>query len=89
MGVYAHEPRVVYHFLELWYSYVVDVLTNAQVYADHAGKAAIDSDDVKLAIQLKVDFCSFSPAPTTRGKLDSPFSKYCYYSIFVIHPLDM
>ncbi|KVH92422.1 Histone-fold [Cynara cardunculus var. scolymus] len=54
MGVENYEPRVVHQFLELWYRYVVDVLTDAQVYSEHAGKSSIDSDDVKLAIQNKI-----------------------------------
>ncbi|KAF2323624.1 hypothetical protein GH714_036367 [Hevea brasiliensis] len=62
MGVDDYEPRVIHQFLELWYRYVVDVLTDAQVYSEHAGKSAIDCDDVKLAIQSKVNF-SFSQPP--------------------------
>lgn len=62
MGVDDYEPRVIHQFLELWYRYVVDVLTDAQVYSEHASKPAIDCDDVKLAIQSKVNF-SFSQPP--------------------------
>ncbi|KAI3682142.1 hypothetical protein L2E82_50175 [Cichorium intybus] len=53
MGVDHYEQRVVHQFLELWYRYVVDVLTDAQEYSEHAGKSTIDSDDVKIAIQSK------------------------------------
>lgn len=63
MGVEEYEPRVIHQFLELWYRYVVDVLTDAQVYSEHAGKSAIDSDDVKLAIQSKVNFSFSQPPP--------------------------
>ncbi|KAF7152357.1 hypothetical protein RHSIM_Rhsim01G0228800 [Rhododendron simsii] len=63
MGVDDYEPQVVHQFLELWYRYVVDVLTDAQVYSEHAGKAAIDCDDVKLAIQSKVNFSFSQPPP--------------------------
>ncbi|XP_016490246.1 transcription initiation factor TFIID subunit 9 [Nicotiana tabacum] len=63
MGVDDFEPRVVHQFLELWYRYVVDVLSDAQVYSEHAGKAAIDSDDIKLAIQSKVNFSFSQPPP--------------------------
>lgn len=62
MGVEDYEPRVIHQFLELWYQYVVDVLTDAQVYSEHAGKDIIDPDDVKLAIQSKVN-SSFSQPP--------------------------
>ncbi|KAG1366365.1 hypothetical protein COCNU_13G001550 [Cocos nucifera] len=40
VGEGEYEPRVVHQFLELGYRYVVDVLSDAQVYADHAGKPA-------------------------------------------------
>ncbi|KAJ7963288.1 transcription initiation factor TFIID subunit 9 [Quillaja saponaria] len=63
MGVEDYEPRVIHQFLELWYRYVVDSLTDAQVYSEHAGKAAIDCDDVKLAIQSKVNFSFSQPPP--------------------------
>nr|XP_043616993.1 transcription initiation factor TFIID subunit 9-like [Erigeron canadensis]XP_043616994.1 transcription initiation factor TFIID subunit 9-like [Erigeron canadensis] len=63
MGVENYEPRVIHQFLELWYRYVVDVLTDAQVYSEHAGKSTIDSDDVKLAIQSKVNFSFSQPPP--------------------------
>ncbi|WOH07354.1 hypothetical protein DCAR_0726784 [Daucus carota subsp. sativus] len=63
MGVDDYEPRVIHQFLELWYRYVVDILTDSQVYAEHAGKSAIDSDDVKLAIQSKVNFSFSQPPP--------------------------
>ncbi|OMO70641.1 Transcription factor TAFII-31 [Corchorus capsularis] len=63
MGVENYEPRVIHQFLELWYRYVVDVLTDAQVYSEHAGKQTIDTDDVKLAIQSKVNFSFSQPPP--------------------------
>ncbi|WOL09767.1 hypothetical protein Cni_G18520 [Canna indica] len=58
-----YEPRVVHQFLELTYRYVVDVLSDAQIYADHAAKPAIDPDDVRLAIQSKVNFSFSQPPP--------------------------
>ncbi|KAL6495956.1 Transcription initiation factor TFIID subunit 9 [Orobanche gracilis] len=63
MSVEDYEPRVVNQFLEFSYRYVVDVLTDAQVYSEHAGKSMIDSDDVKLAIQSKVNFSFSQPPP--------------------------
>ncbi|KAG8060216.1 hypothetical protein GUJ93_ZPchr0002g25946 [Zizania palustris] len=47
-----YEPRVVHQFVDLAYCYVDDVLGDAQVYADHAGKAQLDVDDVRLAIHF-------------------------------------
>ncbi|KAL4388064.1 hypothetical protein GQ457_09G005160 [Hibiscus cannabinus] len=63
MGVEEYEPRVIHQFLELWYRYVVDVLTDSQAYSEHAGKQTIDCDDVKLAIQSKVSFSFSQPPP--------------------------
>lgn len=71
MGVREYEPRVVHQFLELWYRYVVDVLSDAQTYSEHAGKPSIDCDDVKLAIQTKVNF-SFSQPPPREVKKKKP-----------------
>nr|GMC84403.1 transcription initiation factor TFIID subunit 9 [Ipomoea batatas] len=62
MGVEEYEPRVVHQFLELMYRHAVDVLMDAHVYSEHAGKTAVDSDDLKLAVQSKVNF-SFAPPP--------------------------
>ena len=47
---------VINKFLEFWYRCVVDVLTDAQVYSEHASKSAIDIDDVNLAIQSQANF---------------------------------
>ena len=63
MGVEEYEPRVVHQFLELWYRYAVDVLTDAHVYSEHAAKSMIDSEDIKLAIQSKVNFSFSQPPP--------------------------
>ncbi|CAL9059709.1 transcription initiation factor TFIID subunit 9-like [Musa acuminata AAA Group] len=63
LGDGDYEPRVVHQFLELAYRYVVDVLSDAQIYSDHASKTAIDPDDVGLAIQSKVNFSFSQPPP--------------------------
>ncbi|URE48879.1 transcription initiation factor [Musa troglodytarum] len=63
LGDTEYEPRVVHQFLELAYRYVVDVLSDAQIYSDHASKTAIDPDDVRLAIQSKVNFSFSQPPP--------------------------
>lgn len=63
MNVEDYEPRVVHQLLQLWYRYVADVLTDAQMYSEHAEKSTIDSDDVKLAIQSKVNFSFSQPPP--------------------------
>jgi transcription initiation factor TFIID subunit 9B len=73
MGVTRFEPRVINQFLDLWYRYVVDVLGDAQTYSEHAGKPAIDCDDVKLAIQSRVN-SSFQQPPPREVRPHTPFS---------------
>lgn len=63
MNIDDYEPQVVHQLLELWYRYAADVLTDAQMYSEHAEKSVIDSDDVKLAIQSKVNFNFSQPPP--------------------------
>ncbi|XP_039125623.1 transcription initiation factor TFIID subunit 9 [Dioscorea cayenensis subsp. rotundata] len=63
IGEGEYESRVVLQFLELMYRYVVDVLGDAQAYAEHAGKTSLDPDDVRLAIQSKVNFSFSQPPP--------------------------
>ncbi|OAY76758.1 Transcription initiation factor TFIID subunit 9 [Ananas comosus] len=82
LGEGEYEGRVVHQFLELGYRYVVEVLSDAQLYADHAAKPAIDPDDVRLAIQSKVNFSFSQPPPRelllelarTRNKIPLPKS---------------
>lgn len=78
MGVEEYEPRVIHQFLELWYRYVVDVLTDAQVYSEHAGKSTIDCDDVKLATQSKVNFSFSQPPPR-----EVIFALFCCFYIYI------
>ncbi|KAH7286942.1 hypothetical protein KP509_32G028800 [Ceratopteris richardii] len=63
MGVKQYEPRVVQQFLDFCYRYVVDVLSDAHVYSEHASKPSIDTEDVKLAIQSRINF-AFSQLPS-------------------------
>ncbi|KAK6911858.1 Transcription initiation factor TAFII31 [Dillenia turbinata] len=71
MSIEEYEPRVVHQFLELWYQYVVDVLTDAQLYSEHAGKTTIDCDDIKLATESKVNFSFSQPPPREKQEQDS------------------
>ncbi|KAG8095809.1 hypothetical protein GUJ93_ZPchr0013g37101 [Zizania palustris] len=68
MGLHEgeYEPCVVHQFDDLAYRYVGDVLGDAQVYADHVGKAQLDVDDVCLAIQLESQLL-FPTATALRG----------------------
>ncbi|GAQ80499.1 Transcription initiation factor TFIID subunit [Klebsormidium nitens] len=63
MGVENYEPRVVNQLLEFMYRYFTDALSDARTYSEHANKPAIDIDDVKLAIQSRVNFSFTQPPP--------------------------
>lgn len=43
--------------------YITDVLDDAKVYASHANKKNIDADDVKLAVQCRMDHSLTNPPP--------------------------
>ncbi|XP_010451220.1 PREDICTED: 60S ribosomal protein L11-1-like [Camelina sativa] len=43
MGLEDCEPRVIHQFLELWYRYVVEVLTDAQVLEQLSGQTPVFS----------------------------------------------
>ena len=85
MGVKQHEPRVVHQFLDFWYRYVVEVLGDAQLYSEHAGKPSIDSDDLKLAIQARISGgLSFSQPPPREVFYTSSGFFSCFFSVFVL-----
>ncbi|VDI80670.1 transcription initiation factor TFIID subunit 9B-like isoform X1 [Mytilus galloprovincialis] len=63
LGVTEHEPRVINQMLEFVYRYVSDILDDARVYSSHANKKTVDADDVKLAIQCRMDHSFTSPPP--------------------------
>ena len=43
--------------------YVTDVLEDARVYCNHGNKKEIDADDIKLAVQIRMDNSFTSPPP--------------------------
>ncbi|KAJ2744368.1 Transcription initiation factor TFIID subunit 9 [Coemansia sp. BCRC 34301] len=60
-GVEDCDPSVINQLLEFSHRYTVDVMQDAMVYAEHAKKADIDMDDVRLAIQGRVSYSFTSP----------------------------
>jgi transcription initiation factor TFIID subunit 9B len=49
------QPGVLHQLLEFSHRYTTQVLSDAQVYADHAGRTGkIEIDDVVLAVQARV-----------------------------------
>ncbi|XP_039250129.2 transcription initiation factor TFIID subunit 9-like [Styela clava] len=63
MGVTEYEPRVINQLLEFVYRYVTDVLDDAKLYSSHAGNSSISREDVKFAIQMKLDHSFTNPPP--------------------------
>jgi len=50
----AH-PAVLHQLLEFAHRYTTQVLTDASIYAEHAGRGGkIDQEDVTLAVQARV-----------------------------------
>ncbi|KAJ3363165.1 Transcription initiation factor TFIID subunit 9B [Allomyces javanicus] len=62
-GIHDCDEQVIPMLLEFGYRYVTDVLTEALLFADHAGHADINTDDVKLAIQSRVNHSFTAPPP--------------------------
>lgn len=54
-GVEEYEPRVINQMLEFSYRYVSDVLDDARIYSEYSSKKSIDAEDVRLAVQMKVE----------------------------------
>lgn len=63
MGISEYEPNVVTQLLEFTYRYVTTTLEDARVYAQHAGKKAMDTEDVQLAVQMQLDKNFTTPPP--------------------------
>ncbi|XP_038631364.1 transcription initiation factor TFIID subunit 9 [Scyliorhinus canicula] len=63
MGITEYEPRVINQMLEFTYRYVTTILEDAKIYSSHAKKASVDADDVRLAIQCRMDHSFTSPPP--------------------------
>ncbi|XP_061905095.1 transcription initiation factor TFIID subunit 9 [Entelurus aequoreus] len=63
MGVSEYEPRVINQMLEFTYRYVTTIIEDAKIYATHAKKSNVDADDIKLAIQCRMDQSFTSPPP--------------------------
>ena len=60
VNVDDYDPQCIPMLYEIAYRYVIDVLQDAQVFADHANLKDIDVDALKLAIESRT---RFAPAP--------------------------
>ncbi|KAG0148612.1 hypothetical protein CROQUDRAFT_75281 [Cronartium quercuum f. sp. fusiforme G11] len=65
MGVQSSSEGVVRVLMEFAHRYTVDILSDAMVYADHAGRGHAshgpDVEDVRLAVQAKVEHSMSAP----------------------------
>ncbi|KAM3364792.1 hypothetical protein ACQJBY_014884 [Aegilops geniculata] len=62
-----YEPAVVHQFLRLAHRYTGDVLGDALAYAEHAGRASLQADDVQLAIRSNATFGHELPGREVRA----------------------
>ncbi|KAJ3400699.1 hypothetical protein HDU80_006695 [Chytriomyces hyalinus] len=61
--VHKRAIALIYDRLFEFKGYVLDVVADAQLFADHAGRTEIDADDVRLAVEAKMSH-SFTGAPS-------------------------
>ena len=62
LGVSDYDPSIIHQLLELSHRHILDILSDAQKYAEHADRKDITVDDVKIAVQGKM-MSSFSTPP--------------------------
>lgn len=55
MGADKYEPRVVAQLQEFVHRYVTEILVDAQEYSMYADKQTVDPDDIRLAIQSRLN----------------------------------
>ncbi len=56
--------------------YTTNLLDDARAFSTHAGKKAIDSEDIKMAIKSKVDFSFTSIPPRDVIKIKTKLCNY-------------
>ncbi|KAG0301581.1 Transcription initiation factor TFIID subunit 9 [Dissophora globulifera] len=63
LSVEDAEEKVIHQLLEFSHRYTTDVFQDALLYSEHAGRTDVILDDVKLAIQGRVNHSFTSPPP--------------------------
>ncbi|TPX34030.1 hypothetical protein SmJEL517_g03176 [Synchytrium microbalum] len=74
MGIEEYEPRVLHQLLEFMHRYVLDVLNDSMVVADHAGRQEINNADLELAVLSRLEH-SFALPPSHDALLELAASK--------------
>ncbi|KAJ3259973.1 Transcription initiation factor TFIID subunit 9B [Boothiomyces macroporosus] len=70
-SVEDYEPRVLAQLYEVMHSYILNVLQDAQLYADHAEHKELTVADVKLAIETRATL-DFTNPPSRQKKNSIP-----------------
>ena len=60
LGCLPSSPQTNIHCL---IGYVTTIIEDAKIYATHAKKSTVDAEDIKLAIQCRMDQSFTSPPP--------------------------
>ncbi|KAF9088987.1 Transcription initiation factor TFIID subunit 9 [Mortierella sp. GBA35] len=63
LAVEDADQKVIHQLLEFAHRYTTDVFQDALLYSEHAGKTEVGLDDVRLAIQGRVNHSFTSPPP--------------------------
>ncbi|KAG0198981.1 Transcription initiation factor TFIID subunit 9 [Mortierella sp. GBA30] len=63
LSVEDAEQKVIHQLLEFAHRYTTDVFQDALLYSEHAGRTEVGLDDVKLAIQGRVNHSFTAPPP--------------------------
>eukprot|EP01028_Stygiella_incarcerata_P010080 TRINITY_DN5083_c0_g1_i1.p1 TRINITY_DN5083_c0_g1~~TRINITY_DN5083_c0_g1_i1.p1 ORF type:complete len:151 (+),score=23.21 TRINITY_DN5083_c0_g1_i1:59-454(+) len=74
MGVDDYEPQVVRQLMEFSHRYITGVLRDAQSYMEYAGHTELHLEDVKLAIQSRVNYSFTTPPQVSVCSLPLTFS---------------
>ena len=61
--------QVSQQLLEFLHKYVSEVVTDAALYQEHAGKPEVDIDDIRLAVQVRAAACAGASAWDGGGML--------------------
>ncbi|KAF9921652.1 Transcription initiation factor TFIID subunit 9 [Linnemannia zychae] len=63
LSVEDADQKVIHQLLEFAHRYTTDVFQDALLYSEHAGRTEVGMDDVRLAIQGRVNHSFTSPPP--------------------------
>ncbi|KAF8984138.1 Transcription initiation factor TFIID subunit 9 [Entomortierella lignicola] len=74
LSVEDAEQKVIHQLLEFAHRYTTDVFQDALLYSEHAGRSEVGSEDVKLAIQGRVNHSFTSPPPKELPPVGSQYN---------------